>query len=294
MSIASSPALIIHFSADTTAAARDSLVALLSDYDLVAIEENDITAPTAWTAHFGSDDARHAAAQALASSAAAERIRIEFSDVQDDDWARRTQADLPAIRVGRIVVAPPWDRPAPAALTRDEDGQAPMVVEIEPSRGFGTGHHQSTRLCLVLLQTRPLDGRTVIDVGTGSGVLAITAAKLGAAYVSAIDIDPDAIDNARENIARNRVGGAVEAHVRDLGERGIPPAELVIANLTGALLARHASELAAFVKPGGSLIAAGFTIDEKPMVMDAFEDAFTLSESAEEEDWWGLVFTKTP
>lgn len=288
----SSPALILHFPAGTTAAARDQLVALLSDYDLVAIQENDIAAPTAWTAHFASDDARQAAAQALGSLAAAEGIRIELADVEDDDWARRTQADLPAVRIGRIVIAPPWDMPAKDTLGPDENGRTPMVIEIEPSRGFGTGHHQSTRLCLVLLQSRALDGRTVIDVGTGSGVLAIVAAKLGAAFVSAIDVDPDAIDNARENIVRNKVEGIVEAHVRDLSECGIPPADVVTANLTGNLLSRHANELAAFVKPGGNLIVAGFTVEEKPMVLEVFERAFTLSESAEESDWWGLVLAK--
>lgn len=287
----SSPALLIHFPAGTSAATRDDLVALLADYDLVAIQEDQISAPTAWTAHFGSDDARTAAAGALVTFLADHGLRIEPVDVEDDDWARRTQADLPAIRVGRVIVAPPWDMPSPESLTGD-GGAAPVIVEIEPSRGFGTGHHQSTRLCLVLLQSRSLEGRTVTDVGTGSGVLAIVAAKLGAAFVSAIDVDPDAIENARENITRNRVEAIVEAHTRDLTDAGLAPADIVTANLTGTLLARYASLLTGFVKTGGSLIVAGFTIDEKPLVLDAFEPTFTVSEAAEEDDWWALVLTR--
>jgi ribosomal protein L11 methyltransferase len=133
---------------------------------------------------------------------------------------------------------------------------------------------------------------TVTDVGTGSGVLAIVAAKLGAAFVSAIDVDPDAIENARENIARNGVGQVVEAHVRDLTQPGMRAADLVTANLTGTLLARHAAELGTLVKTGGSLIAAGFTVDEKPLVLDAFETAFALAESAEEDGWWAFVLTR--
>ena len=286
MSADSSPALIIHFTPGTTAADRDRLVAMLADYDLVAIQEDDVGSPLTWTAHFASAEARSAAAEAVGAIADGDSLRLELAEIDDDDWARRTQADLPAIRVGRVVVAPPWDRPDAGAA-----GDA-LVVEIEPSRGFGTGPHQSTRLCLVLLQSRPLESRTVLDVGTGSGVLAIVAAKLGAAFVSAIDVDPEAIENARENIARNGVDQIVEAHVGDLTQPGIPAADLVTANLTGTLLARHTAELGALVKAGGSLVAAGFTIDEKPLVLDAFDDTFTLTESAEEDGWWAVVLTR--
>ena len=85
----------------------------------------------------------------------------------------------------------------------------------------------------------------------------------------------------------------VEAHVRDLTDADLSPADLVTANLTGTLLARYASVLTGFVKKGGSLIVAGFTVDEKPLVLDAFEPSFTVTESAEEDDWWALVLTKT-
>ena len=293
MSAGSSPALLIHFPAGTSAATRDRLVAALANHDLVAIQEDQISAPALWTAHFGSDGARRAATAAIAASAAADGLLIESVDVEDDDWARRTQADLPAIRVGRLIVAPPWDMPSPDITSAPAGSPAPIVIEIEPSRGFGTGHHQSTRLCLVLLQSRTLASQTVTDIGTGSGVLAIAAAKLGAAFVSAIDVDPDAIENARENISRNGVERTVEAHVRDLTDAALSPAGVVIANLTGTLLARHAAALAALVRRGGSLIVAGFTIDERPLVLEAFESAFSVVESAEEDDWWALVFAKT-
>jgi ribosomal protein L11 methyltransferase len=283
----SSPALIIHLTPGTAAASRDRLVAVLADYDLVAIHEDDLSSARTWTAHFGTTEARDAAAQALGALTEFDQLRVDVTDVEDDDWARRTQADLPAIRVGRVIVAPPWDLPSPATA-----GDA-LVVEIEPSRGFGTGHHQSTRLCLVLLQSHPLTSRTLIDVGTGSGVLAIVAARLGAAFVSAIDVDTDAIENARENIVRNQVAAAVEAHVRDLTEPGMLPADVVTANLTGTLLARHAAELTALVKPGGSLIVAGFTVDEKPLVLEAFDRSFALTQSAEEDDWWAVALART-
>jgi ribosomal protein L11 methyltransferase len=289
-----SPALIIRFADDTTAAVRDRLVALLAEHSLVAIQEDDLHAPRVWTAHFADDVSRAAARSALAALTDS-GIRVEAADVEDEDWARRTQADLPAVRIGRFVIAPPWDLPSresPVASLDPSVASSEIVIEIEPSRGFGTGHHQSTRLCLVLLQARDLAGRTAIDVGTGSGVLAIAAAKLGAAYVSAIDVDPDAIENARENIERNGAGNVVEAHVRDLTEAALAPADVVTANLTGTLLARHAADLGTLVKPGGASIVAGFTSNEREMVAAAFASGFAVSETAEEDGWWAFVLTR--
>lgn len=289
-----SPALFIRFPDETPATARESLVALLADYDLVAIHEDDVAAPRTWTAHFGTAAARDAAAAAASALAGLHPV-LESVDLEDDDWARRTQADLPAIRVGRILVAPPWDLPEghvpPLAAAPSVPG-AEIVVVIEPSRGFGTGHHQSTRLCLALLQARSISDQTVLDVGTGSGVLAIVAARLGAAFVSAVDVDPDAIENARENIASNGVEALVEAHVRDIVGSALPSADVVTANLTGRLLARHAGPLGAAVRPGGCLIVSGFTVDEKDLVADAFALEFDVTETAEEDDWWAYVLTR--
>ncbi len=290
MSADRSPALILRFQPNTTAASRDLLVALLAEFDLVAIQEDDLTAPTAWTVHFASPAARDRAAAAIRAFEDIPTPELTAADIDDEDWARRTQADLPAVRIGRIIVAPPWDLPVARPVAPSAEPE--IVVEIEPSRGFGTGHHQSTRLCLVLLQNRTLAAQTAIDVGTGSGVLAIVAAKLGAAFVSAIDVDPDAVENARENIVRNGVEPIVEAHVRDLTEPGMAAADLVTANLTGTLLARYAPELSALVRPAGALIVSGFTIDEKDLVLDAFEGSFSLTESAEEDDWWAFVLTR--
>lgn len=283
-----SPALIFRFPSGTTAPLRDRLVALLSDYDLVAVQEDDLHAPQVWTAHFGTVAMRDAAAAAVADEAEFTLVEVEATEVEDEDWARRTQADLPAIRIGRITVAPPWDLPKPSLTVPDPN----ITILIEPSRGFGTGHHQSTRLCLVLLQERNLNGLTVIDVGTGSGVLAITAAKLGAAFVAAIDNDPDSIENARENIIANNVEQVVEAHVDDLTTTTAAPADLVTANLTGTLLARHAADLARLVRPGGSMIVSGFNVEEKDRVAEALAEHFALGEMAEEEDWYAFVVTR--
>jgi ribosomal protein L11 methyltransferase len=277
-----SAALILSFDETITAVDRDRLVALLSDFDLISIHEDDPVHPRRWTAHFPDSPLRDRAAEAVRRFESSGDIRIDRAEIEDEDWARRTQADLPAIQIGNVIVAPPWDLPA---------GKGATLVVIEPSRGFGTGHHQSTRLSIVLLQNRDLRGRTMIDVGTGSGVLAITAAKLGASFVSAIDVDPDAIENARENIARNDVGSIAEAHVRDVTDAALTPADIVTANLTGSLLERHATRLVRLVKPGGTLIVAGFTVDERERVVEAFALAKSVSEEAEEDGWLAMTLT---
>lgn len=284
---APSSALIIRFPQSFTSEARDRLVALLADHALVAIQEDDVRAPSVWTAHFSDAAARDAAAGAIRRRHLDAPLDVEPVEVEDEDWARRTQADLPPVRVGRVIVAPPWDVPATSAAGAPAD----TLVIIEPSRGFGTGHHQSTRLCLALLQTRAVARRTVLDVGTGSGVLAIVAAQLGASFVSAIDVDPDAVENARENITRNGVERTVEAHVHDI-ERGSPAADIVTANLTGTLLARYAGALRASVRPDGCAIAAGFTVGERTLVEDAFAPEFHVSETAEEDGWWAYVLVR--
>jgi ribosomal protein L11 methyltransferase len=283
-----SPALVLRFAPQTSAAARDRLVALLSDHSLLAIQEDDVAAPTMWVAHFADASARDGARAALERVPDLDGLEIEAIEIEDDDWARRTQADLPAVSVGRITVAPPWDLP-PTPLPDDH-----ILVVIEPSRGFGTGHHQSTRLCLRLLQDLDLAGLRVVDVGTGSGVLAIAAARLGATSVTGIDDDPDAVENARENFALNAVAGVVDARVEDAlaGRSGAAAADVVTANLTGTLLARHAPAVAAYAKPDGRVVVSGFTIDERDRVVEAFAPGLEVAASAEEDDWWGLILTR--
>jgi len=289
-----SPALVIRFPSGTTAPLRDRLVALLADHDLVAVQEDDLHAPQVWTTHYTTPASRDEAAAAIDSDSEFALVEVQRIDVADEDWARRTQADLPAVRIGRVTVAPPWDLPPARDAGSGVRGAGPddIVVQIEPSRGFGTGHHQSTRLCIALLQARDLSGLTVTDVGTGSGVLAITAAKLGAAFVTALDTDPDAVENARENIVANGVAHTVEAHVDDLTTTTVAPAELVTANLTGTLLSQYAGDLARLVRPGGSQIVSGFNVDEKARVTQALASAFGVTEMAEEDDWFAFVVAR--
>ena len=124
-----SPALVLQV-AGLAADARDRLLALLSDFNIVAIHEDDLTEPRMWTAHFADVGVRQRAADTLAAHSEFAAVDTRFTDVEDDDWARRTQADLPAIQVGRVLICPPWD-------VREPAGPDEVMVLIEPSRGFG-------------------------------------------------------------------------------------------------------------------------------------------------------------
>jgi ribosomal protein L11 methyltransferase len=241
--------------------------AALTDYDVAAVEE---TSGDSWRVFFHDAAERDRAAAALAT--AFPGLHLAPADVADEDWAARSQADLRAIRVGNVIVAPPWD--------------VPTVVTIQPSMGFGTGHHATTRLCLAALQRIDLSGKTVIDVGTGSGVLAIAASLLGAGNVIAMDDDPDAVQAARENIALNPRARVV-LRLADLRQAQTAWADVVLANLTGGLLVSAASQLGLLTGDGGRLILSGFAEHEEAGVRAAF--AHRAVEHRGQEDEWVCV-----
>jgi len=202
-------------------------------------------------------------------------LTCEPQEISDEDWAERSQASIGPVTVERLIIAPPWFVP----------------IFIQPSMGFGTGHHASTRLCLRLLQQSPIAGRLVLDVGTGSGVLAIAASKLGAASVLAIDNDEDALTSARENVEMNHV--AVTLALSPLETMGTERAfDIVLANLTGALLMRQASALRSLLSERGVLIVSGVTAAEGPDVKTAFATAgLAVAQEISEDGWVGLTFT---
>ena len=242
----------------------------LADYDVTAINEDAHT----WRVFFHTAQERDRAAVDLRPLFP--DLAFDAVDVPDDNWAARSQAALRAVRVGAIVVSPPWDVPDPAPA-------GALIIVILPSMGFGTGHHATTRLCLGALQAVELDGRSVIDVGTGSGVLAIAADRLGASTVVGFDDDADAVAAARDNLALNPQV-KVSLEVGDLRAVGRLAYDVVLANLTGGLLIAASTPLRNLTKPGGRLILSGFQTMEESDVLRAFAP-FTVERRGEEEEW---------
>ena len=257
----------------------DDLLTVLHDGGMSGSVESD---PHAWRVFYPDGATRDRAALALAA-AFADAVTTRAIDVADEPWAQRSQTSLRAVEVGRVVVAPPWDVPEPRP-------GAGIVIVIEPSTGFGTGHHASTRLCLLALQNLDLAGSRVLDLGTGSGLLSVGAARLGAASAVGIDWDVDAIAAAQENVARNHVSHIVRLVCGDLRSVVDGQFDVVLANLTGALLIQSAQRIVGLVRPpGGCAIVSGFTVQDEPAVRDAMSAVGVVRSHRTEEDWVALT-----
>jgi ribosomal protein L11 methyltransferase len=259
-----------------TLSLQDRVLADLDGLDIVAIAEQ---AADTWQVFFRDEPARAAAVALLRATNARSALGLRLLDIDDEDWARRSQASLRTVRAGRIAVTPPWDIDAAA------DDPDVITVVIEPAMGFGSGHHATTRLCLEALQRLDLRGLRVLDVGTGSGVLALAAARLGASRVLAIDVDPDALANARSNATLNGAPPALEFRQADFRSEPGLQADVVVANLTGGVLAAGALELARTVCGGDALILSGITVEERDSVYAVFAEAFRFDWMAEEDGW---------
>lgn len=167
-----------------------------------------------------------------------------------------------------------------------------VSVMIYPSSGFGTGHHATIQLCLSILQTLPIKNHEVIDVGTGSGILAITAAKLGASSVVAVENDPDVASVARKNITDNGVNEIVTLHEEDIRALSVQPASFVTANLATATLANEAKAISRCAQPGGTLILSGIPSGDETEVVKNFQSLAEPKDRLYEPDWTALVMKR--
>jgi ribosomal protein L11 methyltransferase len=215
--------------------------------------------------------------------------------VREADWANAWKAHFPVLRIGRrIVIRPTWRR----HRRRPDD----VVLALDPGMAFGTGLHPTTRLCLAALESLAdrgalhvlagPDGKVrrarVLDVGSGSGILSIAAALLGAREVLAVDVDPIAVEATGANARRNRLGRVITA--RDgSAPSGAGPFDIVLANLIASLLVRLADGLVEDLAPGGTLLASGIFVDREPEVVEAFTArGLRVTNRWSEGDWVAL------
>ena len=207
---------------------------------------------------------------------------VEIHPIHDEQWASAWQQSFPPLAVGeRLFVAPPWETaPTPAGRLR---------IVIEPGRAFGTGHHGSTESCLALLDrwlaAKPA-GR-VLDIGTGTGILAVSAVVLGAPRVAAIDLDPDAISAARQNAAANGVDDRID--VSTGGPESLPRTaayDLVLANILTHTHLALVREYRRRVAPFGALVLGGMLVGEDDQVTRALvPHGFTPRDTFERDGW---------
>ncbi len=206
---------------------------------------------------------------------------LTLRTVEEADWANAWKAFYKPMRVGRrLLVTPPWEMPELG------DGDIPLV--IDPGMAFGTGSHPTTQLCLTALEDYVKPGMRVADIGTGSGILAIAASKLGASSVVATDVDPLAVKIAAENFAVN--GVPVQAQE----EFPAGTYDLVVANILADVIIGLSDPLAALVKPDGLLIASGIIDTRETDVRFAVEGAgFAPLETRRQAEWVALAFRRS-
>lgn len=214
------------------------------------------------------------------------RGSIHWREVQEQDWESAWKQYFHPTHIGeRIVVKPSW-----------EDYQAAdtdIVVELDPGMAFGTGTHHTTVMCMQSLDSEIKPGDTVIDVGTGSGILSIIAAKLGAAKVQAIDLDPMAVRVASENIALNDVSDIVTVAQGDLLTGVTGQADIIVANIIADVIIRILSDVPARLNAGGIFIASGIINDRLSDVTAAFlQSELVIDRVIEEGGWVAIVAHK--
>jgi len=209
--------------------------------------------------------------------------RAEAVEVPEVDWVQRFREGFRGFRAGSFEVRPTWE------LSPDRDRRDPGLLVVDPGRAFGTGTHETTRLCLAALESLsdrgPL-GR-VLDVGTGTGLLALAAVRLGASLAAAVDIDPEAIESAQIHGRLNRVPLHI---VRGDGGGCFRPAafDVVLANLTTPLLLERAPELSRLTRPGGVLVLAGSLREDEDSLRAVYGPLGRL-EPRDDGEWLGLV-----
>jgi len=203
---------------------------------------------------------------------------------------REAWGDATPLRVGRTMLVKPAGRAHEAS---DADRVIRLPAGGGPGRGvFGTGRHPATRLALALLEEHVRPGDRMLDLGTGSGILAVAAAKLGAGGVLALDIDADAVAVAQETVSLNGLAGTVEV-VRGSIQSAAPPYDVVAANIFPNVLIELAPDLAAAVRRGGVLVASGSVAARAEQAIDAVRAAgLGLEERSSQDGWVGMVFRK--
>ncbi|MCD9023012.1 50S ribosomal protein L11 methyltransferase [Cohnella silvisoli] len=219
---------------------------------------------------------------------------IELGDVHEDDWADAWKQYFKPIAITeRLTIKPTWEEYTPKG---DE-----LIIELDPGMAFGTGTHPTTALCLKALDNAITGGEQIIDVGTGSGVLAIGAIKLGASKVLALDLDPVAVTCAQENITLNGYDDVIEVRLSDLlgvlhdGESSgvTPPVDLVVANILAEIILLFLSDVMDVLKPGGIYITSGI-YKNKEMIVEAglLAAGFEIIDVLRQEEWVAFVAGK--
>ncbi len=216
-----------------------------------------------------------------------EDAKLELVGVNEEDWANSWKAYYKPIKIGeRLVIVPAWEKYTPA--------EGELIVRMDPGMAFGTGTHETTRLVIKLLEAYTKEGCRMLDVGTGSGILAICASKLGAGECRAYDIDPMAVRVANENIKDSGLSN-ITCEVSDLLRQvdKSKPYDLICANIVADIIIRMTPDVGELMHKDTVLLASGIIMERSEDVVECFEKhGFRIVERLEENGWCGLAVMK--
>jgi ribosomal protein L11 methyltransferase len=224
---------------------------------------------------------RRALRRQLAALALPVAVRSRW--LSEQDWAHVWKEFFPVLRVSsRLLVCPTW------RSYRPREGEA--VIRLDPGMAFGTGQHPTTLMCLRALEELLRPRMEVLDLGTGSGILALAAARLGATSVLALDIDPQAVAAARENVRLNRLDAVVQVEEGGLDGAARAAFDLAMANINAAVIVEMAPALAEVLRAGGVLIVAGFSAESAERVAGALASTgLVVERTLADGDWRALI-----
>jgi ribosomal protein L11 methyltransferase len=213
------------------------------------------------------------------------REGMTLTYAEEEDWANAWKQYFKPMRLGkRLVIKPGWEDYTPAG--------GELVLELDPGMAFGTGGHPTTQLCLLALEDHIMPSMKVADIGTGSGILALAAARLGASEVLATDIDLIPRKTARENVQRNALEAVVQIMELDEFDAAARECDLIVANIVANTIVALAPSVAPRLKSGGIFIASGIVEEYHDMVRDALEAVGLAYRETRREDIWVCLVTQ--
>ena len=209
---------------------------------------------------------------------------VKVNKKENEDWSTTWRSFYKPKKIGRLVIKPEWEE------YDAKDGEAVFV--IEPGQAFGTGEHESTSMCLTLAQDVELCGKTVLDIGCGSGILGISAVLLGAKSAVLTDLDPKAVEVTKDNAIKNKVTDKVKVLCEDLSNSP-DKFDVVFANLTADLLIRLSKQVSANVKPDGIMIVSGIIKEREDEVTKSFDTVgFKVFKAERKNNWTALILCR--
>ena len=264
----------------TDAGNHERLVAALLDHGAEAFAEGDETLRAYFPARTWTEK-RRATVQAVLQGIDP-RGTLDVREIPPRNWNEEWEATLTPVLVEPFLITPST-RPIP------EEDDALYVLQIDPKMSFGTGHHESTRLILRMLSAVIKQGSLVLDAGSGTGVLAIAAARLGARRIVAFDIDPHTEENIRENVATNGVDDRVEIFIGTLDDAPSQLFDVITANINHDALLNYMGGFSERLDPDGYLLMSGLLTTDRDTILQAIADhGMMLVDERSEGDWWAV------